>query len=121
MGDARRGAKSLKNRSQPVPISWDAMVGAGSWRDLADHPFSPHRARSYVEGDWFCGRRTRTLADRSLCCNHAHRSGETLSADPGLEPKEIVAFAISKLKTETEQDGHRFAERFKDYTCPQRA
>jgi hypothetical protein len=30
------------------------MVGAGSCRDLADHPFSPHRARSYVEGDRFC-------------------------------------------------------------------
>jgi len=42
----------------PVPISRDAMVGAGSWRDLADHPFSPHRARSYVEGDRFCRRRT---------------------------------------------------------------
>jgi hypothetical protein len=72
-----------------VPISRDAMVGAGSWRDFADYPFSPRRARSYVEGDRFCGCRTRTLADHSLCRNHARRSGEKLSADPGLEPEEI--------------------------------
>jgi hypothetical protein len=61
------------------------------------------------------------LADHSLCRNDARRSGETLSADPGLEPEEIDCFAISKLESETEQDGHRFAERLKDYTCPQRA
>jgi ABC-2 type transport system permease protein len=36
-------------------------------------------------------------------------------------PKRSIAFAISKLETETEHDGHRFAERLKDYTCPKRA
>ena len=89
------------------------MVGAGSWRDLADHAFSPHRERSHVERDRFCGRRTRTLADHSLCRNHARRSGETLSANPGLEPKEIDCFCNLNLESGTEQDGHRFAERLK--------